>query len=158
MLIFVRIELDNLSTSKSKPISYTSKMDLKILRLASNTKNQKKISDFTHNPKAKNPLCGDEIQLFFKLNKGKITDISYQGKNCVYCQASANLLSSNSNGKSVEEMIEVCNCANEFFKKKVDLSKNLQKYKELLSSKNINRKECILLPFNALKKALLNGN
>ena len=46
-------------------------MNLKILKLASDTKHQKKLSDFTHNPKAKNPLCGDEIQLFFKINKGK---------------------------------------------------------------------------------------
>ena len=87
--------------------------------------------DFTHNSKAKNPLCGDEIRLFLKINKGKITEFSYQGKNCVYCQASANLLSNNSNGKGVEEMIEVCDCANEFFKKKGDLSTNLKKYKEL---------------------------
>ena len=133
-------------------------MDLKILRLASDTKHQKKLSDFTHNSKAKNTLCGDEIQLFLKINKGKITEFSYQGKNCVYCQASANLLSNNSNGKGIEEMIEVCDCANEFFKKKGDLSTNLKKYKELISSKNINRKECILLPFNALKKGLINGN
>ena len=133
-------------------------MDLKILRLASDTKSQKKISDFTHNSKAKNPLCGDEIQLFFKVNKGKISEISYQGKNCVYCQASANLISINSNGRGVEEMIDTCDCANEFFRNKGDLSENLKKYKELLNSKNINRKECILLPFNALKKALINGN
>ena len=33
-----------------------------------------------------------------------------------------------------------------------------KKYKELISSKNISRKECILLPFNALKKGLTNGN
>ena len=132
-------------------------MDLKILRLASDTKHQKKLSEFTHNSKAKNPLCGDEIQLFLKINKGKITECSYQGKNCVYCQASANLLSNNSNGKGIEEMIEVCDCANEFFKKKGYLSKNLKKYKELISSKNINRKECILLPFNALRKGLING-
>ena len=50
-------------------------MDLKILRLASDTKSQKKISDFTHNSKAKNPLCGDEIQLFVRVNKGKINGI-----------------------------------------------------------------------------------
>ena len=133
-------------------------MDLKILRLASDTKHQKKLSDFTHNSKAKNPLCGDEIQLFFKVNKGKISGVSYQGKNCVYCQASANLLSINSKGEKVEEMIKVCDCADEFFRNKGNLSKNLKKYKELLSSKNINRKECILLPFNALKKGLINAN
>ena len=133
-------------------------MDLKILRLASDTKSQRKLLDFTHNSKAKNPLCGDEIQLFLKIKNGKINGISYQGKNCVYCQASANLLSSDSNGKKVEEMIEVCDCANEFFISKGKLSNNLKRYKELLSSKNLNRKECILLPFNALKKGLINGN
>ena len=130
----------------------------KIIKHLRKKKYQKKLLDFTHNSKAKNPLCGDEIQLFLKINKGKITKFSYQGKNCVYCQASANLLSNNSNGKKVEEMIEVCNCANEFFKNKNNLSENLKIYKELLSSKNMNRKECILLPFNALKKGLTNGN
>ena len=99
-------------------------MDLKILKLASDTKHQKKLSDFTHNSKAKNPLCGDEIQIFFKVKKGKISGVSYQGKNCVYCQASANLISINSNGKKVEEMIEVCDCANEFFINKGDLPNN----------------------------------
>ena len=58
----------------------------------------------------------------------------------------------------VEEMIKVCDCANEFFKNKGDLPNNLKKYKELISSKNISRKECILLPFNALRKGLTNGN
>ena len=133
-------------------------MNLKILRLASDTKYQKKISDFTHNSKVKNPLCGDEIQLFLKVNKGKITKVSHQGKNCVYCQASANLLAINSNGKNTDEMIKICDYANDFFKKKKNLSSNLRKYKELLSTKNINRKECILLPFNALKKGLTNGS
>ena len=55
-------------------------------------------------------------------------------------------------------MIEVCDCANEFFKNKGALPDNLKKYEELISLKNIGRKECILLPFNALKKGLINGN
>ena len=45
-----------------------------------------------------------------------------------------------------------------FLKTKVTYPDNLKKYKELISSKNISRKECILLPFNALKKGLTNGN
>ena len=101
----------------------------------------------------------DPYYLTYIANKnGYKSKVSYQGKNCVYCQASANLISINSNGKGVEEMIEVCDCANEFFRNNCNLSENLKKYKELLSSKNINRKECILLPFNALKKGLINGD
>ena len=74
-------------------------------------------------------------------------------KKHVFCEKPLSLTPSD-----VKEMIEVCDCAKEFFKNKGDLPKNLKKYSELLSSKNISRKECILLPFNALKKGLTNGN
>ena len=40
--------MDNLSPSKFKPITYTRKIDLKILKLASDTKSQKKISHRKH--------------------------------------------------------------------------------------------------------------
>ena len=39
-----------------------------------------------------------------------------------------------------------------------DLNIIKDELQELISSKNISRKECILLPFNALKKGLINGN
>ncbi|MCR4324069.1 MAG: iron-sulfur cluster assembly scaffold protein [Candidatus Curtissbacteria bacterium] len=48
-----------------------------------------------------NPLCGDELTLFFKINKGKIADISFIGNGCAISIASASILSDNVKGKSV---------------------------------------------------------
>ena len=68
-------------------------MDLKILKIASDNNNNKFIQNYTHFSKMKNPLCGDEIQIRLIIEGNRILDFGYQGKSCIYCQASASLLS-----------------------------------------------------------------
>ena len=68
-------------------------MDLEILKIAADTKNNKEIKNFTHKSKHKNPLCGDEMEICVIVKNEKILDIGYQCKSCIYCQASASLLS-----------------------------------------------------------------
>ena len=68
-------------------------MDLEILKIASENNNNKLIQNHTHHSKLKNPLCGDEIQIKLVIKDSKIIDFGYQGESCIYCQASANLLS-----------------------------------------------------------------
>ena len=68
-------------------------MDLEILKIASDNDNNKSIQNCTHHSKLKNPLCGDEIQINLIIKENKITDFGYQGKSCIYCQASVSLLS-----------------------------------------------------------------
>ena len=43
-------------------------MDLEIIKIASNTDNNNILEDYTHIAKHKNPLCGDEIIIYLKLN------------------------------------------------------------------------------------------
>ena len=71
-------------------------MDLEILRIASNTTNNKILKNHTHSSKLKNPICGDEMEISIKLIKDNIVDFGYQCKSCIYCQASVSLLSRNS--------------------------------------------------------------
>ena len=68
-------------------------MDLRILEIASNTDNNKIIKDFTHKSKHKNPLCGDEMEIYLIVKDNIVKDMGYQCKSCVYCQASVSLLS-----------------------------------------------------------------
>ena len=42
-------------------------MDLDILKIASDTKNMKKLENFTHSALKKNPMCGDFIKLKINL-------------------------------------------------------------------------------------------
>ena len=47
-------------------------MDLQIINIAADTKNDKKIKNFTHKSKYKNSLCGDQIEIRLIVKKNKI--------------------------------------------------------------------------------------
>ena len=132
-------------------------MDLKILEIASDTENNKNIKNYTHIAKSKNPLCGDEIQIKLVIENEKLVDFGYQGKSCLYCQATASLLSKNLINSKKNKINELCDFAKSFFsKKKERLDKKWFFLNKLFNQKNISRKECILLPFSALKKIVSN--
>ena len=132
-------------------------MDLQILEIASNTDNNKNIKNHTHYSKLKNSLCGDEIQIKLVMKDDKIIDFGYQGNSCVYCQASASLLSKISINNSKNKLNELCNDAKSYFNGNF---KNIEdkwvSLKKLLKKENFIRKECILLPFKALEKIIKN--
>ena len=132
-------------------------MDLKILEIASEIKNNKDIKDYTHIAKSKNSICGDVIQIKLVIKDEKLVDFGYQGKSCVYCQATASLLSKNLINSKKSKINELCNFANSFFIKKHEkIEKEWSFLNKLFNQKNISRKECILLPFNTLKKIVSN--
>lgn len=130
-------------------------MDLEILNIASYTNNLKNIGNYTHHYKLKNSLCGDEIKIKLLVEKNKIKDFGYQGNSCIYCQASASIISKFSLNKSIKSVNKTITFFNKFFEDhKVIFPKNLKKFEVLFNKKNLARKECILLPFKALSKAL----
>ena len=131
-------------------------MDLEILKIASFTKNNKNISNHTHFSKLKNSMCGDEIQIKLIIKKDKIVDFGYQGNACIYCQASASLLSKMSINQKKIKINKLCDEVELYLKGNNENYKNkCSSFQNLFKQKNLLRKECILLPFKALKKILV---
>jgi nitrogen fixation NifU-like protein len=50
-----------------------------------------------------NPLCGDELKLYAKVEDGKISDLKFEGSGCAISKASASLMTTVLKGKSVAE-------------------------------------------------------
>ena len=50
-----------------------------------------------------NPLCGDELTLFLKVQAGRITDVSFQGSGCAISTASASMMTDALIGKTEQE-------------------------------------------------------
>ena len=128
-------------------------MDLEIINIASNTENNRNIKHRTHYSKLKNPLCGDELQIELIIKNDKIIDFGYNGKSCIFCQASASLLSKISINNQKDKIYNLCEEAKSYFDEDNEIKeKKWVLLKILFKKKYIARKECILLPFNALKK------
>ena len=128
-------------------------MNLEIINIAANSKNNKDIKNHTHYSKLKNSICGDEIQIKLIIKEEKIIKFGYQTASCIYCQASASLLSEISVNSKKDKISKLCDEAKLFFSKdKKIFNNNLKLFSNLFIKENFTRKDCILLPFKALKK------
>ena len=54
-----------------------------------------------------NPLCGDRLTVYLRVENGRIQDASFQGSGCAISKASASLMTDSVKGKTVEEAEEL---------------------------------------------------
>lgn|SRR3990167_3336816 len=64
-------------------------------------RNFKKLPHATNTKEGFNPLCGDRVTLFLKIENEKIVDASFEGKGCAISIASASLMIEALKGKSI---------------------------------------------------------
>ncbi len=128
-------------------------MDLKIIKIAANSKNNRLLSAYDYILKQKNSVCGDEIEISIKLKNNKISKIGYSSKSCIYTDASASLLSIYSKNKSLEEINDLTIFLKKYIKNKdLKFPKKWIIFNKLINKKNLSRKDCLMLPFNTLSK------
>ncbi len=68
-----------------------------------NPRNFREITDANHMAHGNNPLCGDALVVYVKLNGEVIEDVSFQGSGCAISVASASLMTETLKGKTLEE-------------------------------------------------------
>ncbi len=79
-----------------------------ILDHGKNPRNLRSIEGFNKDAKGHNPLCGDKVHIYLKLNdKKKIEDISFEGSGCAISMASASILTELIKGKEENETKEI---------------------------------------------------
>ncbi len=126
-----------------------------IIKLASNTSNVGLKNKYSHKISLKNSTCGDKITLELIADKKKISSMKYETESCIYCEASASLLSRKiKNIKLKDIKNDFVNLKRISLKKNVKIPKRLYDFKKLLNSDNFNRFKCIFLPIDAVLKAL----
>ena len=126
-----------------------------IIKIANNTSNVGLDNKYSHKVSLKNKLCGDKITLELLVSEKKILSMRYVTESCVYCEASASLLSKkvkNLNIKTIKN--DFVNLKKILKKKGIKIPKKFADFKKLFDSDNFNRYNCIFLPFDAVIKAL----
>ena len=99
-----------------------------ILDHGKNPHNLKKIKNFNKDAKGHNPLCGDKVHVYLKLDEEKnIEDISFEGSGCAISMASASIMTDLIKGKEEIEVKEIVNDFLGMIKENPELkSKNLK--------------------------------
>lgn len=72
-------------------------------------RNFRRLDDANRSAEGNNPLCGDVISLFVRLEDDTIADIAFQGSGCAISQASASLMTESVKGKTREEANQLFN-------------------------------------------------
>ena len=84
-------------------------MDLKelyqdiILEHGKSPRNFGKCEKYTHQAKGYNPLCGDKVEIFLKLNnEKKVENLTFEGSGCAISMASTSIMTELVKGKPLE--------------------------------------------------------
>ena len=128
-----------------------------IIKIASDTSNYgiKKNSDLVAT--SKNRICGDKITIEIEVFKNKIEKMSYETESCIFCQASASMLSKIIKKSNIEIVkSDVKEITMSYWNKKNFLKKKYKPFRKLFQQKYKERYNCILLPFNTLLKVVNN--
>ena len=67
-------------------------------------RNFRVLEDADHQSEGFNPLCGDRISVYVKLNGSVVDDVSFQGSGCAISIASASLMTERLKGRKLEEV------------------------------------------------------
>ncbi len=99
-----------------------------ILDHGKNPRNLRKTENFNKDAKGHNPLCGDKVHIYLKLNDNKkVEDISFEGQGCAISMASASIMTDLLKGKEEKEVKEIVNKFLEMIKEKDEIKTNLLK-------------------------------
>ena len=147
-------------------------MDLKdlyqeiILDHGKNPRNLGKFDNYNKDAKGNNPLCGDNVHVYLKLNGQKIVeDISFEGSGCAISMASASIMTDMVRGKEEKEVKEIVTDFLGMIKEKDSLETNILKDDEktkLMSLSGVKqypmRVKCATLSWHTLTSALDNSD
>ena len=146
-------------------------MDLKdlyqeiILDHGKNPRNLRKTENFNKDAKGHNPLCGDKVHVFLKIDENKnISDISFEGSGCAISMASASIMTDLMKEKKEKEVKELVDDFLQMIKESPEMKTKIISENEktkLMSLSGVKqypmRVKCATLAWHTLTSAMNNS-
>ena len=137
-----------------------------ILEHGKNPRNLGKVYEFNKDAKGHNPLCGDNVHVYLKLNGQKIVeDISFEGSGCAISMASASIMTDLMKEKKEIEVKELVDDFLEMIKQNPELKSKILGENEktkLMSLSGVKkypmRVKCATMAWHTLTSAMKNSN
>ncbi len=112
------------------------------------------LEDATCSAQGRNPLCGDQLQLFLRTENGRIADIGFTGSGCCISKASASLLTESVKGRTAAEVRHLFDLVHDM----VTTGRQAEDVGKLAVFAGVHkfpaRVKCAILPWHAVLAAL----
>ena len=133
-----------------------------ILDHGKNPRNLRKTDNYNKDAKGHNPLCGDKVHVYLKLDENKkISDIKFEGEGCAISMASASIMTELMKNKEEPEVKELIDDFLKMIKDSPELSSKIISEDEktkLMSLSGVKkypmRVKCATLPWHTLVSAM----
>jgi nitrogen fixation protein NifU and related proteins len=129
-----------------------------ILDHSKRPRNFHKMEDATRKAEGYNPLCGDRLKLYVKMNDGIVEDASFEGAGCAISTASASLMTETLKGKTQEEAMALLERFHDLLTSESGVTAELGKLAVFCGVRDYPaRVKCATLCWHTLKSALQGG-
>ena len=110
---------------------------------------------YTHHGVSSNALCGDHIEIYFKVLDKKLAEVGFQGVGCAVCKSSASLLLESLKDQNLDQALDFIKGLDGLLDEKQE---NMESYGELkafsVMRKFPTRFKCVKLSWTAASSAL----
>ena len=132
-----------------------------ILDHGKNPRNHGVLENYDHEAEGYNPMCGDKLTVYVKVNQDDIIDdISFEARGCAISIASASIMSEIVKGKTIDEVNSLFDyfhklCTGEETQQTNHLDDDIEKLKVMSGvNKFPSRIKCATMSWHAVKSAL----
>jgi nitrogen fixation NifU-like protein len=125
-----------------------------LVERARNAFGKGRLPDATSSATVDNPLCGDRVTLDIAMKDGRIEAIAHHVRGCLLCEAAAATIAEYCRGRDKTELDAIGQAARMLMVEGGELEPRwqcLEIFRPVHSAKS--RRDCVLLPFEALKRA-----
>ena len=124
-------------------------------------RNFRVLDDATHQADGRNPLCGDALTLYARVEDDVLEELTFQGSGCAISKASASLMTEFVKGKSLDRIHEDFERFHELVTSSPSVPPNTEDLGKLAVFAGVReypvRVKCATLAWHALRSALEEG-
>ena len=125
-------------------------------------RNFRTVEGATHSGLGHNPLCGDQLALYVKVEDGVIREIGFQGRGCAISKASASLMTEAVKGRKTEEAEALFQRFHDLLTGPPDVRADAKSFGKLAVFSGVRefpaRVKCATLAWHTLHTALTGGS
>src|SRR5215467_11970751 len=126
-----------------------------ILDHSKRPRNHRPLQEANRKAEGYNPLCGDKLKLYLKMEGDIVQDASFEGTGCAISTASASLMTESLKGKTREEAMKLVDKFHDLLTTDTPASRDLGKLVVFCGVRDYPaRVKCATLAWHTLKSAL----